>query len=119
MRVERARKKKLIVAFHFLRSDPAGWRCDACRRQGLDTKRRCGFLPEARRGSPRLVWVRGRAGAEECPKSLITPESTELVERFFAWKFSAARDAMQLKAREADAFLILEKEWRAEQSNGQ
>jgi hypothetical protein len=58
-------------------------------------------------------------GIEECPKSLITAESLELVERFFAWKFSAARDAMQLTAREAEAFWILEKEWRTEQANGQ
>ncbi|HEY7338471.1 MAG TPA: hypothetical protein VH639_26530 [Bryobacteraceae bacterium] len=85
----------------------------------MEEKRRCGFLPEDRRGKPRLVWARGRASAEECPKSLVTAASVELVERFFAWKFAAGRDAMELTAREADAFLILEKEWRAEQANGQ
>lgn len=74
-------------------------------------------MPEAQRGSRRLVWARGRVGSEECPKSLVTPVSMELVERFFAWKFSGGGDAMELTAREADAFLILEKEWQAEQVN--
>jgi hypothetical protein len=41
----------------------------------------------------------------------------EWVERFFAWKFSGC-GAKGLTAREADAFLILEKELRAEQANG-
>jgi len=65
------------------------------------------------------VWARGPIGTQECPKPLISAESLELVEKFFAWKFSAARDATQLRAKEADAFLILEKEWRTEQANGQ
>ena len=116
MRAERSRKKKLIVAFHFLRSPQAGWRCDQCRRQGLEARRRCGFLPDAERGAARLVWVRGRAAAEECPKSLVTPESIELVEKFFAGKIAGVAE---LTAREADAWLVLEQEWRAEQAHGQ
>jgi hypothetical protein len=123
VRAERSRKKKLIVAFHFLRLDTpgagqAGWKCEQCRRQGLEIRRRCGFLPEAQRGASRAVWVRGRAIAEECPKSLVTAASVEFLEKFFAWKFSG-RYGEELTAREADAFLILEKEWRAEQINGQ
>ena len=64
MRVERERKKKLIVAFHFLRADGAiaGWKCEQCRRQGLEARRRCGFLPEAQRGAARVVWARGMGG---------------------------------------------------------
>jgi hypothetical protein len=60
--------------------------------------------------------MRGRAASEECPKSLVTPASIEFVERFFAARISSAGE---LTAREADAFQILEKEWRAEQLNGQ
>jgi hypothetical protein len=48
----------------------------------------------------------------------VTAASVEHVERFFAWKFAGCGTA-ELTAREADAFLILEKEWRAEQANGQ
>lgn len=115
MRAERGGKKKLIVAFHFLRGDQAGWRCDACRRQGLERRRRCGFLAEGERGPARLVWARGRAAAEECPKSLVTPESVELVERFFASRLVGGGE---MTAREADAFVILEQEWRTERANG-
>jgi hypothetical protein len=118
MRVERERKKKLTVAFHFLRADGnAGWRCEQCRRQGLEARRRCGFLPEARREPARVVWARGRVATEECPTSFVTPASVELVEKYFAWKVSAWNG--ELTAREAEAFVVLEREWRTEQTNGQ
>ena len=45
----RVRTKKLIVAFHFQFSSQAGWRCDVCRRTGLEKKRRCGWLPVSTR----------------------------------------------------------------------
>jgi hypothetical protein len=121
VRIERDRKKKLVVAFHFLRSEAVGpnktgWKCDQCRRQGLEVRRRCGFLGEEQRGAPRVVWVRGAAASEECPRSLVTPASIEFVEKFFASKVSSTGE---LTAREVEAFLLLEKEWRAEQANGQ
>jgi hypothetical protein len=121
MWIERERKKKLIVAFHFLRgegagSNQAGWRCEQCRRQGLEVRRRCGFLQEAGRGAPRVVWARGGAVSEECPTSLVTPVSIEFVESYFAWK-TVWRG--ELSAREAEAFVVLEREWRMEQTNGQ
>jgi hypothetical protein len=116
--VERERKKKLTIAFHFLRSDQAGWNCEQCRRQGLERRRRCGFLPEESRGPRRAVWVRDRKVTEECPKSLITGESVELIERFFLWKFSGGRDLDQFTAREADAIVMLDAEYRAEVESG-
>lgn len=118
MRAERGRAKKLIVAFHFFRTEQAGWKCDACRKQGLEKRRRCGFLPEAERGPARLVWVRGRAASEECPKSLVTPETLALLESHVAWKASGGSGWRELGAREADAFLALEEEWRREVTNG-
>ena len=105
-----------MVAFHFYRTSQAGWKCDQCRRQGLEARRRCGFLPEEQRGAPRVVWAHGAAASEECPRSLVTPASIELVEKFFASKVSNSGEPT---AREVDAFLILEKEWRVEQANGQ
>jgi hypothetical protein len=45
----------------------------------------------------------------------MTAESIELLERFFAWKTWGCKD---LTAREADAFLALERELRAEGMNG-
>jgi hypothetical protein len=111
VRAERKPTKKLIVAFHFLRGDAARWECDACRKQGLESRRRCGFIPIERRGAKRVVWARGPAAAEECPKSLVTAESIELLERFFASKTWGWKDPT---AREADAFAVLDQELRAE-----
>jgi hypothetical protein len=63
-----------------------------------------------------VVWARGGATAEECPTSLVTPASIEFMERFFAWK---TVEKHELTAREAEAFVVLEREWRMEQTNGQ
>jgi hypothetical protein len=65
-----------------------------------------------------VVWARGRAWSEECPKSLVTPRSAELVERFVMWKAAGGGDLIGREAKEADAFLTLEKEWR-ETANGE
>jgi hypothetical protein len=70
------------------------------------------------RGEAKLVWVHGRTGVDECPKSLVTAESMELVERFFVWKASGAGGWSELTAREADAFQVLEEEWRSEVKDG-
>jgi hypothetical protein len=107
-----------MVAFHFYRTSQAGWKCDQCRRQGLDVKRRCGFLPAERRGPKKLVWVRGRVSSEECPKSLVTPGSVELLEKFYGWKFAGGGSLDRMAAKEADAFVILDGEWRAEVEAG-
>jgi hypothetical protein len=58
--------------------------------------------------------MRGRVWSEECPKSLVTPGSVELLERFLGWKFSGGGPLEEIAAKEADAFLILEGELRAE-----
>ena len=108
----------MIVAFHFARTEQSRWKCDACRKQGLEVRRRCGFLAEEKRGPVKLVWAHGRAGVEECPKSFVTAASAELVERFFIWKASGAREWERLTAREAEAFGVLEEEWRAGTDSG-
>ena len=115
MRAERDRKKKLIVAFHFQFANRAGWDCDACRRNGLELKRRCGFLRAEARGEPRLVWVRKRAQADECPKSLMTGESLALLEEFFVRRRLGMVDGMETPARKVDAFLILREEMEREE----
>ena len=112
MRTERERKKKLTIAFHFYSQDQAGWNCETCRRQGLEKRRRCGFLPEEARGPARLVWIRGGAASEECPKSLVTGTSLELLEKFYAWK-AGGGSLLKMRAREAEAMLLLESERRA------
>lgn len=100
----------------------AGWKCDSCRRQGLEGARRCGWIDESQRGLRRVVWARGRATADECPTSFVTPQSAAWVESFLAWKRNSTMDILIREAREADAFLLLDaelREWREdfEQSN--
>jgi hypothetical protein len=66
-----------------------------------------------------VVWARGRASAEECPTSLVTPQSVEWVERFFVRKLTDGGDVTEMPARQADALLMLEKEWREMENGGQ
>ncbi|HEU5020376.1 MAG TPA: hypothetical protein VFT60_00750, partial [Bryobacteraceae bacterium] len=89
--------------------------CDACRKNGLEKKRRCGFLAEEERGEPRLVWTRKRAQAEECPKSLVTGESLSLVEEFFIRRRLGMADTLEMAARKVDAFVILRGEMEREE----
>ena len=127
MRVDGERKKKLIVAFHFVTANQqlalnssvrAGWNCDSCRQHGLEAKRRCGFLPDTQRGEPRIVWGRKQTRAEECPKSLITGESLALLEEFFVRGRLGIGDSVELEARKVDAFLILRDEMEREERDG-
>ena len=116
------RKKKLIVAFHFSRSEEtgnqgAGWNCEQCRRQGLEARRRCGFIAEDKRGPKRVVWTGGAIGIDECPKSYMDPRSLEWLERYFTWRLLGL-ERRELTARQAEAFLVIESELRSELTNG-
>jgi hypothetical protein len=75
-------------------------------------------LPEDERGPRRPVWVRGRRVTEECPKSLITTDSVEAIEKFLVWTFSGRRGGEEFTAREIDAFVLLDAEYRAEVASG-
>jgi len=118
MRVERGRTKKLVVAFHFQFAQQAAWKCDDCRRSGLEHKRRCGWLPEAERGPRRVVWARRQTGVEECPRSHVTAESEALLEEFHAFRVFGCSDTNAMPARLVDAICVLEQELRTEQSGG-
>jgi hypothetical protein len=112
VRSQRTRKKKLIVAFHFQaatveRGGRTGWDCENCRRNGLERKRRCGFLPAELRGEPRIVWGRRQMRIEECPKSFITAESLAAIEEYFVTRQLGIPDSLDTEARKVDAFLLL------------
>lgn len=81
-------------------------------------KRRCGFLPAALETPERPVWVKGDAAATVCPKSLLTPQSLEWIERYYAWKLLGHGVIAPEDARTADAFCVLENEVRAEGMHG-
>lgn len=118
MRAGRERKKKLTVAFHFQFSNRAGWNCESCRQNGLETKRRCGFLLHEKRGEPRVVWGRKLTQSEECPKSFVTGESLALLEEFFVRRRLGIEDSTGMEARKVDAFLILRDEMEREERDG-
>jgi hypothetical protein len=123
VRAGRERKKKLIAAFHFVTASQqttnrAGWDCGSCRRHGLEVKRRCGFLPEGERGEAHLVWGRGRAQTEECPRSYVTGESLALVEEFFVRRRLGIPESLETDARKVDGFLILRDEMEREERDG-
>jgi hypothetical protein len=107
-----------MVAFHFQRSNQAAWKCDACRKSGLEKKRRCGWLNEPLSPSSELVWARRGMGLTTCPTSYVSAESNSLLEEFHAWKLFGATDFYQLPARTVEAILILENELRLERNDG-
>jgi len=109
------RSKKLIVAFHFQFANQAAWRCDECRRAGLERRRRCGWAGLADAGSERIVWGRREMAVTQCPKSAITSESLYLLEEFGSWTRASGRDPREMPARVVDAILLLENEVRKEQ----
>ena len=118
MRIERRRTKKLIAAFHFELSNQAGWKCGDCRKNGLEKKRRCGWLAGAKDGPERIVWARRGVGVSECPTSLITTQSLQWIEAFHAWKLCGWSDG-EATARQVEALCVLENEWRKEQPDEQ
>jgi len=115
---ERGRAKKLAVAFHFQRSNQAGWKCDACRKSGLERRRNCGWLRRERRKEGPPVWSRRGHAVWECPKTFITGDSLALLEEFQAWKLGGIQDWRGLPARTVDAFQVLELELRREMERG-
>jgi len=98
-------------------SNQAGWECDACRRSGLEEKRRCGFRGAAVNAPEQVVWARGGAAVTSCPKSYISAESESLVEEFLVRRKLGGLRMDELSARQVEAFLILEKELSDEQRN--
>ena len=118
MRINRGRKKKLVVAFHFQLGNKAAWKCDICRKSGLEKKRRCGWLPADSDSISAIVWARGRVSLTTCPTSYITSESIALLEEFHAWKLLGAGSVYELPARLVEAIFVLENELRSENNDG-
>jgi len=93
----------------------SGWDCGSCRKNGLEEKRRCGFLPPERRGAPRIVWGRGQVHTEECPKSMITGESLTLLEEFLVRRRMGISESTETEARRMDGFLVLREQIEQEE----
>jgi hypothetical protein len=116
VRIVGIRKKKLIVAFHFQFSNQAGWECATCRKAGLETKRRCGWMAPALETPERVVWARNNVASNICPRSFITAQSMAWIEEYLVRRKLGQRGIDGLGTREVEAFLILEHELT--QANG-
>jgi hypothetical protein len=81
-------------------------------------RRRCGFVAAATDAAAGIVWARGRVSTDRCPVSEITAESWGLLESYWVWRRLGASYPEDLGAREVEAFLILDHEARAEESDG-
>jgi len=100
-------------------ADQPGWECDTCRIKGLEKTRNCAWLPVHDPAHNKAVWARKDVVVTACPKSLITPASVEIVERYVAWKWSGEMDLLSLPAKLTDGILALEQESRKQVQNGQ
>jgi len=78
--------------------------------RGLEERRGCGWKSAQAPSKGRPVWVRNGAVAMRCPKSVISGESAALVEAYWAWKLLGGMKLEEMEARQAHAFLILERE---------
>jgi len=113
------RTKKLTIAFHFQFANQAAWRCDDCRSQGLDQKRRCAWLG-AIEDKPRTVWARKGVAVSACPKSLITGESLAFLEEYQSRRlFGDFTSIGNLPAKSVDAFCLLEQLMAKEKTHDQ
>lgn len=57
--------------------------------------------------------------AERCPRSVITAESYAWLEEYEIWRTCRTPSLLEMNARKADAFWILENERARECANGQ
>lgn len=80
-----------------------------CRRNGLETKRRCSWLQSVIPDSGPPVWARKDITLNTCPKSYISAESEALVEEFLVWRRLGGAQLTDLSARQVDAFMILDR----------
>jgi hypothetical protein len=99
-------------------ANQAGWKCDDCRRSGLEKRRRCGWLGIPEDASLPPVWVRKAAVLGTCPTSYISAESESLIEEFFVRRRLGEWSFDELSARQVEAFVILEQALAQETDNG-
>jgi hypothetical protein len=119
MHADGRRTKKLTVAFHFLFANQAAWKCDTCRKQGLEKKRRCGWQ-DTTEDTSKTVWARNGLAVSTCPKSLITGESLAFLEEYQTRRlFGDFANLNSLPAKNVDAFCVLEQLLAKERSHEQ
>jgi len=81
--------------------------------------RNCGWSSEPRGSiAARPVWARKETASFACPKSVISSQSLEMLERFSYWKICGG-SLMDEEAKVADSILFLNEQWVKEQHDGE
>jgi len=93
--------------------------CDVCRKAGLESKRHCSWVALEPDSKAPIVWARGTVVLQTCPRSYITGESQTLVEEYLVRRRLGFRDLETLRAKQVEAFLILDRELVQECKHGQ
>jgi len=75
-------------------------------------------MDKAESTNKRVVWVRKDIVSLQCPKSVISAQSKAFLQHFQVWKKFGGGFPWWVDAKTADALLILEEAWRAEEQNG-
>ena len=81
-------------------------------------KRRCGWMPAALLTPEKVVWARKHVSTDTCPTSTVSAQSLAWIEQFYVWRRLGASYPGELSAREVEAFLVIEREAQAEESDG-
>src|SRR5262249_35063265 len=89
-----------------------------CRKSGLESKRRCGWLGLKEAADTAPVWARKRVSLTTCPKSYISADSLAFLEEYFVWRRLGGIGVAELTAREADAFAVLDDAFSKEMKDG-
>lgn len=82
-------------------------------------KRRCGWSAEGRGAPVKVVWARGPAMTEACPRTEITAASQSWLEMFAVWKRVGGGDLWSVAAKDAEALALLEEEWEKERRDAE
>jgi hypothetical protein len=100
-------------------SNQAGWKCDVCRKAGLEIKRRCGWNRANGDKGTAVVWARRGVALATCPKSYLTAESEALLEEYLTRRMLGGIDPEAMSARQVAAFALLEELSRRERDDGE
>ncbi len=65
------------------------------------------------------MWARSGVISAHCPKSVITAQSLYFLEQFRFWKQLGGGNSESMSAKTAEAVVILDEAWRAENQRGE
>ena len=80
--------------------------------------RNCAWVSGSEPINKKAVWARKDVVSLQCPKSVISARSKMFLQHFRVWKQFGGGFPWWVDAKAADALLVLNEAWRAEEQNG-